>query len=515
LKPRVKYKQMVGEVRRILLLAVVLFVLILSFFSYQHFFVKPPSPYPPGMSDVDKAAMKADGIQANELREVTDALKRNDSGKVIYGDRFMRWTVLAYTLWRVDQGDLTIIKAMEDLMISYYNHAWYPFVKNRPPMPFEGLIQYFRGDGTWENYWCDYKPVYSAAFVLEYYLLSCFDREWGIQNYPILKNVTDSLLKMWLPERHQPSAYVDSDGTTFRIMNITCSVDSAFVYAALISSSQISKVLMNDMQSYENYTKYAKDLITHFYNQTWDWFPTSIFGANPEEEYGTALQVGTTLPFIDADDKIDLCERYLVNNLRVGTSWLLKWKKSDTSPSSRSVTATAGLALKYPQISYDILNAYADAALSNDPWFLTETDEYEGSDPIWVSGKYLQTYVFLKNRMLTGRIPFSPKLMGGNLRFETSFPSDPSGLHLVNGTFPTLLGILEVKAKVTENALKYVIAGAPHQNVTVKFHVSFEPDVSCDASMWGYTDDRNINVTVVWFIQDGMVEIEIEKPSTL
>jgi len=42
-------------------------------------------------------------------------LEKNDRGRVIYGDRFMRWTILAYTLWKVDQGDLTIINTMKNL----------------------------------------------------------------------------------------------------------------------------------------------------------------------------------------------------------------------------------------------------------------------------------------------------------------------------------------------------------------------------------------------------------------
>ncbi len=495
--------------RSVLISIIVLLVLMLSFISYQHFF-KPPIRYPAGMSDVDKAAMKADDIQARELREVMDALERNDSSKVIYGDRFMRWTVLAYTLWKIDQGNLTIIETMKNLMISYYNLAWYPHVKNRPPMPFEGLIQYLRADGTWEDYWCDYKPVHTAAFILEYYVLTCFDDEWGIKNYPVLKNVTDSLIKMWLPSRHQPSAYIDSDGEKFQIMNITCSVDSAMVYSSLISSARIAH-LVSDTQSYENYLRYADDLITHFYNQRWDWFPTSTFGSNPMEGAGTALQIGMTIPYIDGDDEVDALKDYLMKNLRISeTSWLLKWDKNDKKASSRAVFAAIGLAPKYPQIAHNILNAYAKAALSKRPWLLTTTDGYEGQDAVWVSGVYLQTYVYMKNRILTGRIPFSPNLMMGNLTFKTSFPSGLMGSYFIQSPLPTLRRTMQFKANKTEDDTLYIIAEAPHQNITIKFSTQFKPDISCNADKWGYVDNRAQNTTIVWLIPNNDVKITLK-----
>jgi len=463
------------------------------------------------MSDVDKAAMKANGIQAKELIEVTDALKRNDGRKVIYGDRFMRWTVLAYTLWRVDQGDTTIIRTMEDLMISYYNHAWYPFVKNKPPMPFEGLIQYFRGDGTWEDYWCDYKPVHTAAFILEYYVLTCFDNEWGIKNYPVLRNVTDSLIKMWLPSRHQPCAYIDSDGERFQIMNITCSVDSAMVYSSLISSARIAR-LVSDTQSYENYMIYADDLFTHFYNQRWDWFPTSTFGSNPEEGAGTALQIGMTIPYVDGDGEVDALKDYLMKNLRVSeTSWLLKWDEDDKKASSRAVFAAIGLAPKYPQLAYNILNAYAKAALSKRPWLLTTTDGYEGQDAVWVSGVYLQTYVYMKNRILTGSIPFSPNLMMGNFTFKTSLPSGLMGSYFIQSPLPTLHRTMQFKANKTEDDTLYIIAEAPYQNITIKFSTRFKPDILCNADNWGYFDNRAQNTTTVWLIPNKDIKITIKE----
>ncbi|KPV62740.1 MAG: hypothetical protein AOA65_1635 [Candidatus Bathyarchaeota archaeon BA1] len=506
--------------RKTLLIFIILLVLAISFLSYQQFFTQPPIQYPPGMSTIDKAALKAERIQAKELQGVIEALKQNDHGKIIYGDRFLRWTVLAYTLWKIDQGDPTIIKTMQDLMTTYYQRAWYPYVKNRPPMPFPSLIQHLRADGTWEDYWCDYKPVYVAAYMLEYYVLTCFDQAWGIKNYPILKNVADSLLQMWLPNRHQPTAYIDAQGKPgaiqiTEIMNIACSVDSAMIYSALISSAQIAR-LANDPQSQENYMKYADDLITHFYSQTWEWFPTNTFGSNPSEPtYGTALQIGMTLPYIDGDKKIDALKDYLVNNLRVSeNSWLLKWSKNQKEVSSRSVFAAIGLAPKYPQLAYNILNAYAEAALSNDPWFLSanwKIDGYEGVDPIWVSGKYLQAYVFMKNRLLTGRIPFSPSLMMGSHTFETSLPSDPAEPSLIHSTLPMLSGVMQVKANTTENALSYMVSGAPKQNLTIRFHTPFKPSVSCTASRWGHVYDSNSRHTAIWLIPNGDVEITIRK----
>lgn len=199
--------------------------------------------YPSGMSSVDKAALKAARIQEKELAEVTPALSANDGNRIIYGDRFIRWTVLAYTLYKIDQGDLSTVGSMENLMISYYQHAWYPNVKKRPQMPSESLISYLRSDGSWEDYWHDYKPVYVAAYVLEYYLLTCLDQEWGINNYPMLKSVVDSIQRMWLPDRHQPTTYVDAQGSpgtiqVTEIKNIACSVDSPMVYSALVSAAR-------------------------------------------------------------------------------------------------------------------------------------------------------------------------------------------------------------------------------------------------------------------------------------
>jgi len=500
---------------KITLAALVIVLVIGGYALCEYFLPQKPQEYPLGLSDVEKAALKADRIQARELEDVTRALRENDAKRVIWGDRFLRWTVLAYTLWRIDQGDVAIILRMEDLMVSYYEHAWYPNVKKAPQMPFPGLIQYFRADGTWEDYWNDYKPVYAAAFLLEYYVLSSFDRDWGTRNYGMLRNVADSVLEMWLPARHQPAAYVDafrSGGIeVVEIKNITSSVDSAMVYSALVASAQLAKSLANDLESYSLYNRYAEDLRASFYDQRWDWFPTQIFGQNAREEYGTAIQIGMTLPDIDADDKIDALKKYLVNNLRVSQdSWLLKWKKDDQSASARSVMAAAGLAPKYSVLAWDILNSYARAALSNDPWLISKTDGYEGEDPIWVSGKFLETYVFFKARFLTGRIAFSPRLLRGNFSLETWLSSQRIETKFVRASIPTLYGPIGVGVNLTQPALAYSFHGAFGQNVTVTLHTLIEPRVSANARLWGSQDIRNLQVTVVWFVSEGTVEVRLD-----
>jgi len=492
---------------------VIVFIIVLS--SWYIAFKQPEVRYPAGLSTIEKAALKAERIQAEELRAVTEALKKNDSSKIIYGDRFLRWTVLAYTLRRIDQGDTSILDTMENVLVTYYNRAWYPNVKNRPRMPFESLIQYLRADGAWEDYWNDYKPVHVAAFILEYYTLSCFDKEWGMRNYQILKNVADSLMKMWLPERHQPCAYIDAYGTedgiqVVEIKDLTASVDSAFEYAALIAAAEVARTLVNDMESYGRYTLYANDLIAHFYNQTWNWFPTSIFGANTEEAYGIALHLGMTLPFVDEDEKVDQLKEYLVGNLRENeNSWLIKWRKEDKTASSRSVFAAIGLAPKYSQVAYDILEAYAEAGLSNDPWYLTETDGYEGKDPIWVSGKYLLAYTFFKDRTLLGRIPFSPKFVAGNLTFQSSYPSEPLKLENVTAVLPSLHNLIQANVSYRPAELKLAIQSSLGFNITINFKTEYAPIVSCSSNYWRFFDDRFAKTTKITFISTGQDEITI------
>ena len=486
-----------------------------GFFSYRYLFQEREASFPSGLTAIEKAALKAERIQADELQQTIDALRRNEKSRVIWGDRFLRWTVLAYTLWKLDQGDTGIIRIMENLMVSYYEHAWYPNVRNAPPMPFPSLIQYFRADGTWEDYWNDYKPVYASAFLLEYYLLSSYDRAWGITNYPMLRNVADSILNMWLPGRHQPAGYVDASnvgGVYFvEVKNITSSVDSAMVYSSLVASAEIARQIANDMERYDRYISYANDLKGHFYEQVWDWFPTAIFGANAGEAYGTAIQIGMTLPYLDGDEKIDALRDYLVSNLRVDEqSWLLKWKPEDTSVSSRSMLAAIGLAPRYSSLAYKILDSYAQAALSNDPWLLTKTDGYEAEDPIWLSGKYLLTYVFMKDRMLAGRIPFSPRLMTGDLSFETAISVEPAEVDAARATIPTLSHIIDVSANRTEHNLRYTIAGISGQNVSVTFRLLGRATVNCDAMRWGFIESSFAPGVIVWVVSNGRAEIIID-----
>jgi len=502
--------------RRTLTISVSVMALIVVLSSWYLTIKQPQVSYPAGLSTIEKAALKAERIQAEELRAVTEALRKNDSGKIIYGDRFLRWTVLAYTLWRIDQGDTSIVDTMEDVLVTYYDRAWYPNVKNRPRMPFESLIQYLRADGAWEDYWNDYKPVHVAAFILEYYTLSCFDKAWGMRNYQRLKNVADSLTKMWLPQRHQPCAYIDAylteDGIQIvEIKDLTASVDSAFEYAALIAAAEVARTLVNDMESYERYTLYANDLIAHFYNQTWNWFPTSIFGSNAEEAYGLALQLGMTLPFIDGDEKVDQLKEYLFKNLRESeNSWLIKWRKEDKTASSRSVFAAIGLAPKYAQMAYDILEAYAQAALSNDPWYLTETDGYEGKDPIWVSGKYILAYTFFKDRTSLGRIPFSPKFITGDLSFQSSYPSEPSELQNVTAVLLSLHNPIQADISNKPAELKLALRSSSGFNIIINFQTNKPPIVSCSSNYWKSFDDRSTKTTKITFISTGKDEITIK-----
>jgi len=502
--------------RRILTIGALVIVLIIVLSSLYTAFKEPEVSYPSGLSTIEKAALKAERIQAEELRAATEALKKSDGSKIIYGDRFLRWTMLAYTLWRIDQGDASIVDTMEDLLVTYYNRAWYPNVKNSPKMPFESLIQYLRAEGSWEDYWNDYKPVHVAAFIFEYYTLTCFDKEWGRRNYQIMKNVADSLTKMWLPGRHQLCAYVDAyrteDGVqAFEIKDLTASVDSAFEHAALIAAAEVARTLANGMESYGRYKPYANDLIAHFYNQTWNWFPTSILGSNAEEAYGLALQLGMTLPFVDGDERVDQLKGYVVKNLRESqNSWLIKWRKEDKTASSRSVYAAIGLAPKYSQIAYDILEAYAQAGLSNDPWYLTETDGYEGKDPVWVSGKYLLAYTFFKDRTSLGRTSFSPKFIEGNLTFQSSYPSEPLKLQNVTAILPSLYNPIQVNMSISPAELKLIVRDSSGLNITINFQTEYAALVSCSSKYWRFFDDRSMKTTKITFISTGEDEIAMK-----
>ena len=295
------------------------------------------------------------------------------------------------------------------------------------------------------------------------------------------------------------------------IKELTASVDSAFEYAALIAAAEVARTLANDMEGYGRYTFYANDLIAHFYNQAWNWFPTCIFGSNAEEAYGLGLQLGMTLPFIDGDEKVDQLKEYLVKNLRENeNSWLIKWRKEDKTASSRSVYAAIGLAPRHSQVAYDILEAYAEAGLSNDPWYLTETDGYEGKDPVWVSGKYLLAYTFFKDRTSLGRIPFSPKFITGNLTFQSSYPSEPLQLQNVTAIFPSLHNTIQVNISNKLWGVKLIVRGCSGFNITMNFQTEYQPTVSCSSSYWRFFDDRSMKTTKVTFISTGQDEITIK-----
>jgi hypothetical protein len=321
-------------------------------------------------------------------------------------------------------------------------------------MPFPSLISYFRADDAWEDYWNDYKPVYASAFILEYHLLASYDRVWAAQNFQMLKNVTDSIIRMWLPARHQPTAYVDAvrlgSVEVVEIKNITSSVDSAMVYSALVATSQIARTLGSDQDTAKTYESYADDLLKSFISQKWDWFPTNVLGSNPTEDYGSALQLGMTIPNIDGDGKIDLYAQKINSSLRLSpNSWLLKWKATDTKPSSRAVYAAVGLAPRYPEMALKILISYAHKALQKNPWFTSKTDGYEAEDPIWVSGKFLEAYVLFKQRVLIGRTIFSPSLVQGELVFQTSLAPGEFELRNFNFTFPNLYGGANASVQTT------------------------------------------------------------------
>ncbi len=472
---------------------------------------------PESIADLDMAAKKADSIQSAELQASIIALERNNGNKIIWGDRFLRWTILAYTLWRVDQGDTTIVPEMERLLVLYYNHAWYPNVKNSPQMPFPSLISYFRADGTWEDYWNDYKPVYASAFVLEYYLLASYDHDWGIRNFPILKNVTDSIIAMWLPTRHQPTAYVDAFKVggveVVEIKNITSSVDSAMVDSALIAAGQIARTLVKDEKSARVYESYANDSIGHFTSEMWDWFSTNIFGSNPQEDYGTALQLGMTMPNIDGDEKIDQYAQEVNSSLRLSpNSWLLKWRTSDTEPSSRSVYAAIGLAPKYPEMALRILIAYAHKALQENPWFTSKTDGYEAEDPIWVSGKFLEAYVLFKQRTTFGRTVFSPSVLRGELKFETSLAPGRIELQEFNFTFPSLYGGANASVREGDGRLTIAVKGFMERNVTITFTESLSRVgvAPRDVLASSYTDPTRQTITIVLAPDSRQVIITVE-----
>jgi len=200
-----------------------------------------------------------------------------------------------------------------------------------------------------------------------------------------------------------------------------------------------------------------------------------------------------------------------VKNLRENeNSWLLKWRKEDKTASSRSVFAAIGLAPKYSEVTYDILEAYAEAGLSNDPWYLTETDGYEGKDPIWVSGKYLLAYTFFKDRTSLGRIPFSPKFIQGNLTFQSSYPSKPFKLQNVTAVLPSLHNLIEVNVTNKLGEMKLIVRCSSGLNITINFRTEYLPLISCSSNYWRFFDDRSMKTTKITFISSEEDEITLK-----
>lgn len=80
------------------LLAILVIILVAGTIVWYLYFYKP-TMLPESVEDIYSAAKKADALQSAELQSSIRALERNDASEIIWGDRFLRWTVLAYTLW--------------------------------------------------------------------------------------------------------------------------------------------------------------------------------------------------------------------------------------------------------------------------------------------------------------------------------------------------------------------------------------------------------------------------------
>jgi len=177
-----------------------------------------------------------------------------------------------------------------------------------------------------------------------------------------------------------------------------------------------------------------------------------------------------TIPSIDADDKIELYAQKVNSSLRLSPdSWLLKWKPSDTEPSSRSVYAAIGLAPKYPEMTLRILISYAHRALVENPWFTSKTDGYEAEAPIWVSGKFLEAYVMFKQRAVLGKTVFSPSVLRGELEFQTSLKPGRFGIQAFNFIFPSLYGGASGEVDVSNEMLTIQVHGFQGRNVSLTF----------------------------------------------
>lgn len=114
--------------------------------------------------------------------------------------------------------------------------------------------------------------------------------------------------------------------------------------------------------------------------------------------------------------------------------------------------------------------------MSSDSWFLSGTDEYEASDPVWVSGKFLMTYVLFKQRVVFGRTIFSPSVIMGNYSFRSSYPEFGSVLGFLNSSVATLDGTFFAKASVKEPERSYyTIRGIPGKVALLMLTTTYEP----------------------------------------
>jgi hypothetical protein len=116
-----------------------------------------------------------------------------------------------------------------------------------------------------------------------------------------------------------------------------------------------------------------------------------------------------------------------------------------------------------------ILTSYAHKALQESPWFTSKTDGYEGEDPVWVSGKFLEAYVLFKQRALLGRTIFSPLVLRGELKLQTSLAPGFFELSSFNFTFPNLHGGADLNFQERDRKLIVTLVGFVGRNVSLIF----------------------------------------------
>jgi hypothetical protein len=116
-----------------------------------------------------------------------------------------------------------------------------------------------------------------------------------------------------------------------------------------------------------------------------------------------------------------------------------------------------------------ILTSYAHKALQESPWFTSKTDGYEGEDPVWVSGKFLEAYVLFKQRALLGRTIFSPLVLRGELKLQTSLAPGFFELRSFHFTFPNLHGGADLNFQERDRKLIVTLVGFVGRNVSLTF----------------------------------------------